>query len=384
MDPRRHILVAGLLLATAAPLHASAPPPLNIGGRFTFPAAATSAGDAVSAGLARADRWLGTGPFDNPALAPARGIVLSPIALHGSRQDLSADNREFEQTFALFDFAGASLTVPVRAVSLSLYAWQPVIRREEVAFNLGNGVVVGPPARLALEGEARESVAGLAASYGRADWRVGIAGEWVRRADFYASTETSGSPGSGTRELTFDGSGLQFGVGMTWQHAADTRWGWRLGGALHVSPALDLTGESVNRLLTGDTTLAVAVTREALWNGGLSASLTLSPETRMFATVGTRAPEEWTGFDVATGTASEWRAGIEYRDPETPYAVRAGLGMERLPDSAEPKAGVIGVGLSMFSGDTVFDLGLTHRTLTLPDSPKSYETRLIGSVRVGF
>ena len=48
------------------------------------------------------------------------------------------------------------------------------------------------------------------------------------------------------------------------------------------------------------------------------------------------------------------------------------------------KVGVIGLGFSVFSGETVFDPGRTHRTITLPDSPKSYDTRLIGSVRVGF
>jgi hypothetical protein len=259
-----------------------------------------------------------------------------------------------------------------------------VIRREEVAFNVGNGVILGPPARLALEGEARETVAGLAVSYGRNDWRLGLAGEWRRRADHYASTETSGSPESGTRDLTFDGGGISAGVGLTWQHQPDQKWGWRMGSAVSISPAIDVTGESVNSLLTGDTTIVVTARREGLWSGGWSGRLTLSPETGVFASVGARSPEKWTGFGLETGSASDWRAGIEFRDPETPYAVRAGIGMERLPDSAEPKAGVIGLGFSLFSGETVFDLGLTHRTLTLPDSPKSYDTRLIGSVRVGF
>ncbi len=384
MDPRRLIAVAAFTLVTASAAHASTPPPLTSPGRYVFPAAATSPGDAVSAGLARADRWLGLTPFDNPAIAPARGIVLSPLVMHGSRQDLSADNRSFEQTFALFDFAGASLTVPVRAVSVSLYAWQPVIRAEEVSFDVGNGIVLGPPARIASQGEGRETVAGLALSCGRGDWRVGLSGEWRRRADQYINTETSGSPQSGTIDLTYDGSGIGGGVGVTWQHQPEQKWGWRVGGALNVSPAFDVTGESVSRLLTGDTTIAVSATREALWNGGLGARLTLSPETSWFASVGTRSGEEWSGLGFKTGTASEWRTGIEYRDPETPYAVRAGLGLERLPDSAEPKVGVIGLGFSWFSGGTVFDLGLTHRTITLPDSPKSFDTRLVGSVRVGF
>lgn len=384
MDPRRLFAVTALTVVAACAAHASPPPPLTSPGRYVFPAAATSPGDAVSAGLARADRWLGLTPFDNPATAPPRGVVLSPLAMHGSRQDLSADNRSFEQTFALFDFAGASLTLPVRALSLSLYAWQPVIRREEVSFDVGNGVILGPPARIASSGEGRETVAGLALSCARGDWRVGVSGEWRRRADQYINTETSGSPQSGTIDLTFDGSGIGGGVGATWQHAPEQKWGWRVGGALHVSPAFEVTGESVSSLLTGDTTIAVSATREALWNGGLSARLTLSPETSWFATIGTRSAEEWTGLGFKTGTGSEWRTGIEYRDTETPYAVRAGLGMERLPDSAEPKVGVIGLGFSLFSGATVFDLGLTHRTITLPDSPKSYDTRLVGSVRVGF
>ncbi|MEO5988290.1 MAG: hypothetical protein ABIU54_09845 [Candidatus Eisenbacteria bacterium] len=384
MDPRRLLHALALIALVAVPTHASAPPPLNIAGRFTFPAAATSPGDAVSAGLARSDRWIGMAPFDNPALAPARGVVVSPLAMHGNRQDLSAANREFEQTFVLLDFAGASLTVPIRAVSVSLYAWQPVIRREEMAFNLGNGVIVGPPARLALQGEARESIAGLALSLGHGDWRWGVAGEWRRRADQYASTETSGSPESGKRDLAFDGSGISGGAGFTWRHQPDQKWGWRVGGAVHVSPALDVTGQSVNTLLTGDTTIAVSATREGLWGGGLSARLTLSAETHVFATAGSRTSEEWTGLGFKTGAASEWRAGIEYRDSETPYAVRAGLGMERFPGSSEPKAGVIGLGFSLYSGETVFDLGLTHRTLSLPESPNSYDTRLLGSVRVSF
>ncbi len=384
MHSRRLFHAVAFTALFAAPAHASTPPPLTPAGRFTFPAAATSAGDAVSAGLARSDRWIGITPFDNPALASGRSVVLSPLAMHGNRQDLSAANREFEQTFALLDFAGASLTVPIRAVSVSVYAWQPVIRREEVAFNLGNGVLVGPPARLALLGEARETVAGLALSLGHGEWRWGVAGEWRRRADHYASTETSGSPESGTRDLRFDGTGIGGGVGFTWKHRPEAKWGWRVGGALHVSPALDVTGESVNTLLTGDTTIVVAATREGLWDGGLSARLTLSPETSLFAAAGTRAPEEWTGLDLKTGRASEYRAGIEYRDIETPYAVRAGLGLERLPESPERRAGVIGLGLSLYSGGTVFDLGLTHRTLSHPDGPNSYDTRLLGSVRVGF
>lgn len=384
MTCRRLFFLAALALGFAVPARAAAPPPLDAPGRFVFPATATSAGDAVSAGLARADRWLGETPFDNPAVAAAPGVVLSPLALHGSRQDLSAANREFEQTFVLLDFAGASLTVPIRGVTASLYAWQPLIRRDEVSFTLGDGISAGPPAQFALTGEARETVAGLALGYGRGDWRVGVAGEWTRRADAYTSVETSGSPESGTRELTFDGSGVGGAAGFTWQHAPGERHGWQLGGAVHVSPAIDVTGASVNRVLTGDTTIVVAATRESQWNGGLSARLRLSPETVVFAAAGTRSAEGWTGFGIRTGAQSEYRAGIEYRDPETPYAVRAGLGIERFPGSAEPKAGVIGVGFSVFSGETRFELGLTHRTLTLPDAPKSYDTRLVGSVRVGF
>src|SRR5689334_20941714 len=89
--------VAALALAAAA--HAAPPAPLSIPSfAFPLPGDYVAAANARSAGLALSDRWLGTTAFENPAATVPQGIEVSPLFQRVSRQDLSSENRDFDQT----------------------------------------------------------------------------------------------------------------------------------------------------------------------------------------------------------------------------------------------------------------------------------------------
>src|SRR5438093_521081 len=154
-------LAAGGSLAEPAPLN----PVL-----FAFPGAGIAPSSARSAGLALADRWLGDQPFDNPAASPGRQALVSPVLQRVSRQDLRAANRHFDEQTGFFDAGGAWASVPVGRLSLGLYAFQPVRRLEDNAFERGERGAPVEPAVIQTRATSREVRTGLAASLGLG-WR---------------------------------------------------------------------------------------------------------------------------------------------------------------------------------------------------------------------
>ena len=381
---RRFLQLACLFALLPAPIaRAAAPPPLD-GDRFAFPGTVAAPTSAISVGLALADRWLGHDPGDNPALVPWRGVLVAPQALRVSRQDLSAGNREFTQRLAYVDLASASLVFPVRGLLIALYAGQPALRLENTKYLVGRNNSVGATGSVANDGSTRELRSGLAASLGRGGWRFGAGVELTHRSDRYQTSEVSGSPESGTRDLQFSGSALGAVLGAHWERRAAERGGLELGAVVRATGALDITGTDVSHLLIGDDTQNVKASRDAIQEFGASARYTISPESHAFLSASARGGEKWPAFSLAGGTGSTWSAGIDYRDPESPLGVRAGLGQESAPDTAEPRAGMVGAGFTWHSGDTDYDLGILHRTLRRQGAPNSSDDRLIGAVRVTF
>lgn len=375
-------LLALLTLATAlaVPAHAATPPPLD-GVRFSFPGSVLTPANAITAGLGLADRYVDD-VTSNPAARIERSVIASPQLIRVSRQDLSAANREFDQRMASIDFAGATISVPIRAMDLTLFVCQPTLRAENTSYTVGNKVSLSSPAQVTNDATLRELRGGLALGFGRGDVRLGLSADYNHRDDDYQTLEVSGSPQSGTREASFNGNAIGGGVGLTWAKHPELKHGWLFGAAVHAVGSLEATGTSVSTLLADTTKTNIDVTRDAAWQAGASARWSLSTLSGVFATVGARGPEKWDTFDVETRMASDWGLGIDYRDPETPYAFRFGIGQEVQPGAPEPRASTLGLGFSWFSGDTIFDIGILHRTLTRGDAPNSSDDRLVGSVRV--
>ena len=367
--------VASAKAATPAPLASAT---------FAFPGWAYSPPSAVSAGLAFSDHWLGDGAFENPAVDVGHGLRATPLLLRVSRQDVASANRNVTQQQGVVDFGGATLATGFRGWSVALYAWQPALRVESQAFTIGRAASASPGGALVTDGSLRELRGGLALARGIGAWRVGVSGEFVRRDDDYSTIETSGSPTSGTREVRFSGDGLGGGVGLTWEHRPDERGGVRIGAAVHGVSSIDATGNGTWSLLTGDSTFDVKATRHGFLSGGATARVTVAPATRAFATLGGRGGETWDGFDVATNHAWHWGAGVDWRDPELTYAVRFGVGQEGEAGAPESRVGNVGAGFTWYSGGTVIDVGLLHRTLPRTGAPTSYEDRLLATLRVAF
>src|SRR6059036_164007 len=117
----RLVLVVSFLLC---PMAAQAQPPAPLSPTlFAFPGGYANPASAASTGFALADRWLGDEPFSNPATPPRGEVTLSPSLIRVSRQDLRADNRNYDETSAFFDGAGlAAGFQSVHGVALWLYA----------------------------------------------------------------------------------------------------------------------------------------------------------------------------------------------------------------------------------------------------------------------
>lgn len=357
------------------------PPPLDQPGLYAFPGSSPGGASAVSAGLGLADAWLGDEPSGNPAASPARGVAVSPVFLHVSRQDLRAGNRNFDESAGSLDLAGGRLALPVAGCGLSLYAWQPVLRLEDNAFTRGLPVEGQPaPAVIRAQSEMREWRAGLALSRGFGRLRLGVAGEWTSRNDSYDEQEISGDPLSGTRHADFTGDGFGFQAGVQLTPAPR----WMLGAALRRVPALDLSGGWEQRLQVGETQGTVSGSREAGWEGGLAARFEVTPAFRVLASLGGGTQQEWAGFGVAAGPASSLRVGLDYHDAETPWTLRFGLGRETIDGVPEPSAGVVGLGFGWTAESFGLDLGLLHRSLDRAGKPTSYEDRVIATVSVPF
>lgn len=383
--PARHpaLPLAALLLAAASAASAATPPPLDPV-RFAFPGGLVSPPTAVSAGLALADRWLGDTPFENPAAAAPQGLVVSPLGERVDREDVSAANRDFTQKQGYADFGGATLATRWRGWALGAYAWQPALRLESQAYTLGRAQSVGPGAEIATDASLRELRAGLAVGRGAGAWRAGVSGEWTHRDDRYEVQEVSGSPTAGDRLLTLAGDGFGATLGVRWAPADSGRHALRAGAALHYASSLPMTGTASQQLVIGDTSYAAAATRGAQWSGGASMRWSLSPESGVYAAAGMRSGETWDDFGVRTRGGGEWHLGLDWRDPDTAWGVRFGAGQETQPGAPEPRAGLVGGGVSFYSGETTVDLGVLHRTLSRPGLPNAFEDRALLTVSVTF
>ena len=383
--------IRGLLAAACAlailprPAPADAPPPL-LTPLFAFPGSTTNPSSGASAGLVLADRWLGDEPFANPAAVPGVGVALSGIMLHVSRQDLRADNRNFDETPAFFDGAGFAVGLPVRGrFGFSLYAFQPVLRQETNAFSRGTGTADpgNPPATIEAQSSAREVRAGGGLSIAVGPGRVGIGVEWTRRQDSYETVERSGSPAAGTTRLELTGDAVGFQLGARLDHGDSSVGGVSVGLGVRRLPALAVDAPLTQALLVGTTDSTYRAEREAGWELGSSARVAVSPGFRVLAALGGRTAQRWEGFDLAAGRAWEWKLAGEYHDARDPWTLRFGLGQERQSGVPETRADALGLGLGWRTGWGNVDVGVVHRTLARAAAPRSFEDRVVLTVRTG-
>lgn len=369
-------LCAVVLLAGAADAAAQPPAPLDVAGRYAFPGAVPGPASAVSAGLALSDRWLGDEPFDNPAGAPARGVMAAPVFQRVERQDLPAEYSDYAESAGFLDLAGGWLSLPVRGTGVALYASEPVLRLEDEAFASSVGQL--SPGVFTSTSRARETRAGLALSRAWRAARFGAALEWTRRDDAYDFTERSGNPFAGARHVDFSGDGVGFQVGA--RAAVVPRV--TMGVALRRLPALELSGKQ--SLPAPAVAGTLSATRAAGWEGGLSGRVVVTGACRVLASVGVATAQSWDGFDVTTGRAASWAVGLDYDDAATPVVLRVGLGQEQQDGVPEPRAGVLGLGLGLKLDELRFDVGALRRSIARADKATSYDDRVLASATVGF
>jgi hypothetical protein len=376
------------LLAAATPIlsrpAAADPPSLFASSLFTFPGSTVNPASATSAGLALADRWLGDDPYANPAWDGGLGVALSGTMLHVSRQDLRAGNRNFDETPAFFDGAGLAVGLPALGrFGFSLYAFQPVLRLETNAFSRGTATPnpASPPATIEATASARELRAGGGASAGIGPVRVGGAMEWTLRDDAYQTIETSGDPASGTTRLELSGNGVGFQLGARFDRGDSSVGGISVGLGIRRLPALAVDGPLTAVLLVGTTDSTLRAEREAGWEVGTSGRCVASPSIRVLAAIGARTAQRWEGIDLVAGRAWEWKVAAEYHDARDPWTLRFGLGQERQSDADEPRADVLGLGFGWGFTWGIVDGGLAHRTLHRDIGPRSFEDRIVVTVR---
>jgi hypothetical protein len=377
--------VASVLLLLAAPRPGAADTPSALAGSlFGFPGATGNPAGAISAGLALSDRWLGDDPFDNPAASPGFAAQASGALLHSSRQDLRADNRNFDETPAFFGASGLVVGLPQRGrIGLALYACQPVLEKQSSAFSRGNGTPdpANPPATIQADMTAHEMRTGLAMSAAVGSGRIGGAVEWTRRDDHYRVTEESGSPTSGTRQLDFTGDAVGFQVGATLDRGDSSEGGLKLGIGIRYLAPLTVDGPVSEDLLTGNVDSTVSAERESGWQLGTSARYAASPSVRLLASLGGRSAQAWQGFGVDAGRQWEWKLGLDYHDARDPWTLRLGLGQEHQSEVSVTRADDLGLGFGWRFSWLATDLGLVHRSLTRPSSPRSYEDRIVLTLR---
>lgn len=375
---------ASALLLLAAPRPAAADTSTLAGSLFGFPGATGNPAAAASAGLALSDRWLGEDPFDNPAASLGFAAQASGALLHVSRQDLRADNRNYDETPAFFGASGLVVSLPQRGrIGLALYACQPVLEKESNAFSRGTATPnpAQPPGTIQGEESAHEMRTGLAMSAGVGSGRIGAAVEWTRRDDHYLVIEESGSPTAGTRQLDFTGDAIGFQVGATLDRGDSSDGGLKLGIGVRYLAALPVSGPLAEDLLTGSVDSTVSAERESGWQLGTSARYAASPSLRVRASLGGRTAQAWQGFGVTAGQQWEWKLGLEYHDARDPWTLRMGLGQEHQSDVSVERAEDLGLGFGWRFSRLTADFGLVHRSLTRPSSPRSYEDRVLLTLR---
>jgi hypothetical protein len=367
-----------VLLGTAPVCRADTPAPLDLGRFYAYPGALSGPGSAASAGFALADRWAGDEPFDNPAAAPARGVLAAPVLQRVKRQDLAADYRSYDETAGYVDVAGGWLSLPVRGFGVVLYAGQPVLRREEQSFVAKPGQV---PGTFASAGESREQRAGLAVSRAWRGGRLGLGVEWTRRDDSYEFYASSGEL-LGTQAVGFSGDAVGFQAGAIVPAGGRVQ----VGVALRWLPALEVSGEQrlEGQWLGAGGVTAVSATRAAGLEGGVSARVGLTAAARAIVSVGGRTARDWDGFDLAEGRTSSWGLGLEYAEPDQPLTVRCGVGQERQDGAPEPRAGAFALGLGWRLDPLQLDVAVLRRSVSRADQPTSYDDRVVGSLTVAF
>jgi len=366
------------LLAAASLSRADTPSPLDLARFYAYPGAVPGPGSAAAAGFGLADRWAGDEPFDNPAAAPARGVMVAPVLQRVKRQDLAADYRDYDETAGYFDAAGGWLSLPLGGFGLALYAWQPVLRREEQSFIAKPDQV---PGTFASAAESRELRAGLAVSRAWGGGRLGLGVEWTRRDDSYEFYASSGEL-LGTQAVDFSGDAVGFQAGAV-VPAGDRVL---VGVALRYLPALEVSGEQVSEgTLVGENgTYGGSATRDAGLEGGVSARVGLTDVLRAIASVGGSTAREWDGFGLTEGRALSWGLALEYAEADQPLTVRCGVGQEQQTGVPEPRAGVYAIGLGWRLEPLQLDIAVLRRSLARGEQPASYDDRVVAGLTVGF
>jgi hypothetical protein len=378
------VLVTPLLSAT--PVIASPPGPLTPS-QFAFPGSWAGPGSGRSAGLALADRWLGDDePFANPAVAPGLRLTASPALQRVSRQDLRADNRNYNETAAFFDGAGLSIGLQgYRRFGFALYAFQPVLRFEDNAYSRGNGTPnpANPPAQIQAHATAREVRAGLAISSTAGPGRVGLGVEWSERRDVYEQVEQSGDPANaGDKRLELSGGGLSVQAGAHLDRGDSSTRAYSLGIAARFLPALAIDAQHHEALLTGTSDETLHVERGSGWELGATARVMVRPTVGVYAALGGRTAQRWEGLELRAGRAWEWKVAWEYHDGRDPWTLRFGLGQELQSDVPEQRASVVGLGIGWLFEGAAVDVGVVHRTFARVDEPNSFDDRVVVSLRV--
>lgn len=382
----RFVVPVVLALSLTAPAVAFAQPAPILPDLFPFPGAFRGPDDGASAGVGFADRWLGDEPFDNPAADPGTGVRVTPQMLLVSRQDLHANNRDVDDGGPAFDLAGARGSLRLGTLALSAFVSQPVMRVDNIAFTIGRAAIPsGVPAAVAIDGTARELRGGLAASLPALGGRVGVGAEFSRREDEYVRTEVSGSPDAGESVAAFDGSAFGATVGGRWQRTPDDPLGWTAGAALRWSGSLEVTGAAESRLLSGDSTTAIASTRDAGFEGGAGVRVTVARGCRLLLAVGGASARAWEGVPAhAPGAVAEWRLAADLRSPDVPWIVRVGVGQEIQPGTPEPRAGHVALGFGWRDEDLRVDVGVVRRSIARGDLPRAHDDRVVASVGLDF
>jgi hypothetical protein len=302
-----------------------------------------------------------------------------------SRQDLRAGNRNFDETPVFLDGAGLAVGLPAPGrLALALYAYQPVLRREENAFSSGTGTpnpASPPPAAIETRASSREVRAGLAASAPVGPARVGLGAEWTRREDLYRLVERSGAPEAGSRRLVFSGDAVGFLAGARLDRGDSLAGGLSVGAALRYLAPLAVAGPHSESLLVAVTHETVRAERASGWEMGVTARWALSLAFRLFGALGGRTAQRWEGFHLEAGRAWEWKLAAELHDARDPWTLRVGLGQERQAGAPEPRADVLGLGIGWRFAPAEVELGLLHRTLVHEPAPRSFDDRVVLTVR---
>ena len=376
--------LAALALASAgfaaSPARAALDPPSS-GALFGFPGAFANPATPSSAAHALADRWLGDAPWDDPAAPAGDRFTLDGALFYEreDRQDLHAANREYDSGAGALDFGSVALGARLLGRWDGwVYAFRPETRYEDVAFLSGLGTDPSVPSAVVTgKTDSREVVSGGALSAGFGGLRIGVAVEVTDRSDDWTRTLDSGDPQSGTRHTDWHGSAVGGQLGFVWTHGDSGLHRLTLGGAVRRVPKLELSGSSTTDLLVGASDSSVTTTREAGWEGGVSAGYQVGEAVRLIAGGGFATAMDWSGLDATTGRRAEGGLAIDYHDSETPWTVRAGYSIAQQSAVDEGHAGTLGLGFGWDFGGTVVELGGIHRSIHRPDQPGQYQDRVL-------